>query len=179
MDKKSHIKIAMNTFDTLFQFHGELERLAFIYGSVEPDLNVFTYIKGHGENRVRPYILSSLKELEALPFWGISDFYKAGRTAHYIVDSFTYPHTSGFDGNIKEHVAWEKRIARKLLNQDELLIRRDIGSSLDEMKEEYRNTSPSFDNDILFAFSSLIMLLQKAYSPELAIPVATRKAYIR
>ncbi len=179
MDKKSHIKIASVTFSSLFPFYGTLKRYAYIYGSVEPDLNVFTYLRGHGEKRVRAYILEELNRLSRKQYWSILDFYKAGRISHYIVDSFTLPHTRMFKGNIKEHIAWEKTLARKVMGENEFPVRRDIGFTLDEIKERYLSAKASIENDILFSISALFRLLQRAFTPELAIQFSLEKASIR
>ena len=68
MDKKSHLKIANVTFDYLFAKKGLLKRLAYLYGSIEPDINVMTYLAGHGDERVRPYILKKLASLREYLF---------------------------------------------------------------------------------------------------------------
>ena len=179
MDKKSHLKIASIVADSVFPFANVFSRLAFLYGSLEPDLNVFTYIKGHGEGRVKGYIVKTLKELENKRFWSFSDYYKAGRISHYIVDSFTYPHTSSFEGSMKKHIEWEKRLAKCLFSTSEIKVKRGIGFTLDDIKKRYRMEIPSIENDITYSISSLLVLIRKAYSPEFVLPFAVRKIFIR
>ena len=157
------MKIANVTFDYLFAKKGLLKRLAYLYGSIEPDINVMTYLAGHGDERVRPYILKKLASLSEKMSWGLLEFYIAGRASHYIVDSFTFPHTKAFKGNIKEHVKWEKKLASVLLERDTFLIRSKIGDTIDEIKKEYESENESIENDITYSLSALIILLSKAY----------------
>lgn len=179
MDKKSHLKIEALVSESVFSFVSPLCRMAYIYGSVEPDLNVFTYLKGHWERKREGDVISALSALENKRFWTLYDFYKAGRISHYIVDSFTFPHTPAFSGSMKSHIEWEKKLAKSLFSMNEVKVRRGIGFDFKAIKDNYRKETPSIENDISYSVSALFLLLRSVYSPEFAFPFAVGKIVIR
>lgn len=93
---------------------------AFVFGCIEPDINILTYMKGsikfkklfcgHTRKHSLDYILKNLEYLNKQEKLNIFDFYKLGKIMHYIADSFTYPHTENFKGNIIEHTNYENKL---------------------------------------------------------------------
>lgn len=57
MNKRCHLKLTALVCSSVFPFIGICQKFVFLFGSIEPDINFFTYIKGHGDERVSNYIL--------------------------------------------------------------------------------------------------------------------------
>lgn len=96
-----------------------LYRKAFILGSIEPDMNPFTYLHGftkgvkfHGHNYGN--VLSVMKKLfdsvQEQKYFGARFYYRLGKLTHYIADAFTFPHNKGFHGGLREHCRYESTL---------------------------------------------------------------------
>ena len=169
MNKRCHLKLTALVCSSVFPLIGICQKFVFLFGSIEPDINFFTYIKGHGDERVSNYILRIIDCLRKKRRWSLLDFYKAGRAAHYIVDSFSFPHTKKFLGSIREHIAWESEIDELLFSQTEIEMSRGYFSDLGSWKKSYHRNTPSPENDITYASSALFALMAIAYSPNFAL----------
>ncbi len=98
----------------------EAERTAFRFGSVEPDLNCTTYLKGilhgngvHGHNyeQVLPRIERLLQALSDREEIRVLDWYRLGKLTHFVADAFTYPHNGCFPGDLRAHMKYEHQLA--------------------------------------------------------------------
>ncbi len=116
MKTETHLKFARKTTDIYLKDLTWFERRMFILGSVEPDINPFSYLKGFSvkpffghnwENR-KDFILSKAMALEN----GCLSPFSAGRLIHYICDAFTHTHNITYLGGIYEHSAYEKQLHR-------------------------------------------------------------------
>ncbi|MBQ9806783.1 MAG: zinc dependent phospholipase C family protein [Clostridia bacterium] len=94
-------------------------RRLFLCGCITPDYLPNTYFCGFGkEHTMRGHHASySYKKicriLERLQKCGVKrrrDCFRLGLLMHYVSDSFTYPHTDGFTGDMKEHRKYEKTL---------------------------------------------------------------------
>ena len=92
---------------------------ALILGSVAPDYNLVTYLRGivvkprfhgHNDEKTRPFVYRSLRALGEKEALTPRDFFRLGVTLHYLADSFTFPHTKAFTGTIWQHLEYEKQI---------------------------------------------------------------------
>lgn len=91
-------------------------RRAFMVGSVEPDRNVFTYLRGsrgmrkfsgHNAENSRRHIAICLVKLREAARWGVWEYFVLDSEIHYIADSFIYPHNAMFKGTMRGHIAYE------------------------------------------------------------------------
>lgn len=98
-----------------------LRRSLFFAGSVEPDFNPFTYLRGVRQSRAmrghhtvysERHILSLAKRLCRDGVRTLSDVFALGTLMHYLADSFTYAHTDRFPGNTAAHREYEKALHR-------------------------------------------------------------------
>ena len=89
---------------------------AFLWGCVEPDYNVLTYLKGsrsiqpfrgHNFKNAEHFILGMIGQLERTKRWGIKEYYRLGKLIHYISDAFTYPHNEHCSESLKGHLRYE------------------------------------------------------------------------
>jgi len=90
-------------------------------GSVLPDCNPFTYLRGigggqgvHGHNAevTRTCICRLLERLQCSRERDFLFGLRLGTALHYIADAFTYPHHAYYTGTLAEHVAYEASLHR-------------------------------------------------------------------
>ena len=108
----SHLEFAQYLVSFWLPSCTAAERDAFLFGSIEPDLNCTTYLKGmlhrngvHGHNyeQVLPRIDRLLHELTDKNGVHLLDWYRLGKLTHFIADAFTYPHNNCFPGDLRAH----------------------------------------------------------------------------
>lgn len=136
-----------------------------LLGSVLPDCNLFTYLRGiprhqglHGHNaeategKVGKLIEKAQKN-------GISGFLRGvrfGVSLHYLADAFTYPHHAYYPGTLRDHMAYEKELhgmfERYLWESGELpwTCADDLMAYLEKMLDFYRDCHHSERTDCRF-----------------------------
>ena len=95
-------------------------KMAFVFGSIEPDINVLTYFRGsiHGEEKLRGHNYeNALKYMEKLAgrlergkLGKLSRSFLLGKLIHYVADAFTYPHNAMFKGSLRQHCQYETEL---------------------------------------------------------------------
>lgn len=154
MRKKSHISLAgylLNSMNIDGLFH---HKKAFYLGSILPDC-IPSFI-------TRRHTIEETFDILTDEILKITDNYDADRginryftrhlgvVTHYIADYFTYPHNNIFEGNIKEHCSYEKKLItalRTYVRSEEAVKEREnnllfvtvdeILKFIKEMHEEY------------------------------------------
>ncbi len=139
----------------------------FCLGSVMPDWNPFTYMRGiragqgmHGHNaevtgkRICHLISESAEDASFDFIHGL----RLGTTMHYLADAFTYPHHEYYHGTLAGHVAYEaalhltfvryteKHSAPTVLQTEST----DFSACLDGMLKQYRKCRKTRHNDCRF-----------------------------
>lgn len=167
MRKKSHISLAVFLADKL-EFEGiNNHRRAFCVGSILPDCKPSFLTTKHAFNetfemvqkRIENYIEYSAS-LDKHTMKGARDL---GQIIHYTADYFTFPHNKHYDGNLKDHCVYEKKL---LLALKEYLNNYDVTKhteyeiyfeSLDELIEfikerhkEYVSRKRNVEDDCRF-----------------------------
>ncbi len=119
MKKKDHLQIGKLLLAQKDTKLSGIQRLAFLFGCVEPDINPFTYARGsikheflhghHADNssKHRHKLMHRLSNSGVHSLW---QWFSLGTLIHYAVDSFTYPHNSVFGGSMAEHIQYEKQL---------------------------------------------------------------------
>lgn len=154
MNTKDHYILAKEISGSLKNFGGKLKRLAFIAGCIAPDMNPFTYIKGHRFN-------DRCQSLKMILKSGKISVYNTGVIIHYIGDCFTFTHNSGFKGSLNEHIEYENHL-HTFINRD---FRRFAGKihipeniSLPELfqklHDEYLRNKSSCENDCRYIYTA-------------------------
>ncbi len=157
----SHLKLAVRAGSLIWQ-GGMISFLAYIFGSVQPDIKVTSYFLGTepgDEGRGHSYqtAIRRMGEIEALiamdPFSRIANSYRYGKLSHYAADAFTHAHnTDLFSGGIKEHREYEFLLDAALSLR--LLTLRQTASwvcsteNLKRIHEQYTRREPSPENDL-------------------------------
>lgn len=154
METKDHLYLA-KLITGAADFGSKLKKAAFEYGCISPDLNPFTYVKGHTYDGTASYVRKIIKSLYG-KLKTPSDYFDLGRAVHFIGDYFTFPHTPFFKGNLSEHVSYEGYLHKHIISSDNNIlsdIKTDITSSgkcinlLEKMHERYAVSKKSISCD--------------------------------
>ena len=165
--KKSHISLAGFLADKLEHEGVKSHRKAFCLGSILPDCMPSFLTTKHAFNetfemlqkRIENYIeYSATKDKHTMK--AARDL---GQIIHYTADYFTFPHNKHYDGNLKDHCVYEKKL---LLALKEYLNNYDVTKhteyeiyfeSLDELIEfikerhkEYVSRKRNVEDDCRF-----------------------------
>lgn len=101
MQKRTHTLLARTLLRSETGFSARRFELAFLFGSFQPDVNPFSYLKGslhynklkgHNYNNSRAYINARILKLQRRRRWTIWQYYTLGKLTHYLADAYTYPH---------------------------------------------------------------------------------------
>ena len=120
MKRKDHTALARYLLDSEAgreHWKSPLRRRLFLCGCISPDYLPTTYLCGffkkgamqghHEKNSKRKIERLILRLRDGKPHraWNC---YRLGILIHYVADSFTYVHTEGFEGSIREHRRYER-----------------------------------------------------------------------
>lgn len=124
MKKKDHLMLASFILRLADASVLSLHSTAFTAGCIEPDLNVFSYLRGslkgkkfHGHNagNCRTHLEKLLGKIEERGLTSGYDCFLLGVAVHYIADSFTAVHnTDILDVDVKTHLEYENRLHEDL-----------------------------------------------------------------
>ena len=129
-----------------------LRKEAFVIGNLLPDFVPFTYLDGFRSTRrmvghnlpySQPKIARKLKKGLSVGLHSASDAFRLGVLTHYLADSFTYPHTTDFQGSYKDHSAYERR------------LKAEFPKHLSQIAEAEPATSPDFLRDAKQQYDSI------------------------
>ena len=161
MNLRSHLMLSV------FLLRGiSVRRIAFIFGSIEPDIALPTYLKGsfhgrklHGHDydnmivRIQ-HVLEKLREGRGS---GIVQSYRLGKLMHYIADSFTFPHNRSFSGTLREHMLYEdglEEVLRKSLKEGLIPLQQDEESPdhcyISRKHDEYMKAENTMEADAFY-----------------------------
>lgn len=164
MEIKSHMLLAKYLLNQIPE--SAIYRKIFIWGCIEPDLNMFSYLKGslkyqkfkgHNYNSSSNYSIHVLEKLQGKSQWSLLDYYRLGKLMHYLSDAFTYPHNDHFTGNLWEHRVYEARLHSYFatyLNQcskeNAKNYPEDVKKYIKKFHRQYMRTSGDMNNDAKF-----------------------------
>ena len=90
-------------------------KMAFLFGNIEPDYNRISYMGlhkehfslGHSYNCRKGQIRATMnREYTGSLLW----WFRCGKAFHYLTDSFSRPHNPEFGYNSPAHVAYERKL---------------------------------------------------------------------
>ena len=169
MKKKAHILLTGRIACRLVSINDA----PLLWGSIMPDLLVFTYLRPHTWENTRRKIFRMMRHLSKTGCTGNISALRLGYIIHYIEDYFTYPHNINFEGSIEDHVRFENEEAGWLTGQ---LIEKnakpggsvpaemaftdinDVIAGLEKMHAEYMESTPGFENDFAYAAKAVSMV---------------------
>lgn len=113
METKDHYALARSMTEHLNI--SKWKKAAFSFGNIEPDFNRFSYMgrkkehfaNGHSYQCRKPQIFEFMEKpyRDNILWW-----YRAGKTFHYLTDSFSRPHNPEFGYRSAAHVKYEIRL---------------------------------------------------------------------
>lgn len=174
MQKRSHRLLATSLLAARDGFCARRFEWAFLLGSVQPDCNPLTYLKGsrrayrlrgHNFSNSRPYIHRRIHRLQNRRRWNIWHYYTLGKLTHYLADAFTYPHNETYPESLLEHRRYEKNL--RLYLADALPrctprpepLRTDLTAAIDELHRQYLESLSDMRRDVQYALRALNLLM--------------------
>ncbi|MBQ3600609.1 MAG: zinc dependent phospholipase C family protein [Lachnospiraceae bacterium] len=166
METKNHFHLA--------KFIGTKQNLskhtnALIFGSIMPDFNLPSHLRGHTYKDSIHLIQDKASSLVKHPIWNNDSYYDLGVILHYVADYFTFPHNENFHGSFSQHLRYERclhnhfvqflkkqqNINAGILSSCSLKFNSlwDLFDILKEKHHEYCLTKPSFNKDCNYIFS--------------------------
>lgn len=170
MNLLTHVAISRILYDH-FERQMELDRSAFIYGNIKPDLSCKLMRKAHIMENYYDYICSSSGELmkneKSLAEFSV----ELGQICHYVCDFFCRYHLNKeIFGNLREHFLYELRLQYelwKLTRKGKLDLdiysrkeRSDIASIIFQMRSDYFSEAATMNKDIYYAISTAIWVCE-------------------
>lgn len=145
-------------------------KLAFMFGSVMPDFNKFSYMGHHVKDWARGHSFR-VRRKEIIHFFrrhyrhSSVWWFLAGLKFHYLGDSFSRPHNPEFGYSSKDHVAyeWELHYAvRELLasgrHYPPAKVTGNLNRWLNDRHRQYLRKSTGIREDVYYLDSSLMGL---------------------
>ena len=174
MQKRTHTLLARTLLRGETGFSARRFELAFLFGSFEPDVNPFSYLKGslrhnklkgHNYTNSRAYINAKIVKLQRRRQWTIWHYYTLGKLTHYLADAYTYPHNENYPDTMLDHHCYEtdlRRFMRGYLAHryvQRQQARRDLIAALEELHEQYMSTRASMIRDANYILKATGLLM--------------------
>ncbi|MGE4277849.1 MAG: zinc dependent phospholipase C family protein [Lawsonibacter sp.] len=166
METKSHVLLAKYLLKQIPDFDSAIYQKVFILGCIEPDFNMFSYLKGslkcqrfrgHNYNSSSNYTAHILEKLQGKRYWGLREYYRLGKLMHYLSDAFTYPHNDNFSGTLWEHRVYEARLhpcfaacLKQCSKENTKDYPEDVRGYIGEFHRQYTRASGDVNNDAKF-----------------------------
>lgn len=138
MQTKDHLALGQYLAQT-FHIIAPVKRAAFVIGTIMPDINKCSYIRGYFQLRCayarnlqsglltlndhrrmligghtaegsRFYVNEIYRSLQKKKHLTVLDYYRLGKGVHYLADRFTYPHTMTYTDGFFSHIRYEKQL---------------------------------------------------------------------
>ena len=174
MQKRSHARLASALLNCENVSPVRRYKWAFLLGSVQPDCNPLSYLKGslhhkkfggHTYANSRRYIETRIRRLQKRRHWTVWQYYTLGKLTHYVADAFTYPHNSHFPEHGWAHHTYETRLRTEFaeyLDSAELCRTervKDLPAELYRLHEEYMAAGSSPERDISYILRANALLM--------------------
>ncbi len=164
LKKKDHLMLASFILSLAGSSVLSLHSAAFTAGCIEPDLNVFTYLRGsrkekkfHGHNagNCRAHLEKLLGKIEERGLTSGYGCFLLGVAVHYIADSFTAVHnTDILDVDVKTHLEYENRLHEELMRAlskpfifEQDMLNTSLKDYVNDNHHVYSASAPSTKND--------------------------------
>lgn len=159
--------------------HLRCHRRAFLLGCVEPDYNVFSYLRGmryyekfrgHNAENSSAFLSHCFTDFEGHTLHSAWDYFRLGTMIHYAADAFTAPHNNFWTGTLSEHCAYEAALHQK--------FERMLATAHPEqipyweyalLHRSYCREAHGMETDFQYILTACLSLLKK-YSLQIAEP---------
>ena len=174
MQKRTHTLLARTLLRSEMGFAAKRFELAFLFGSFQPDVNPFSYLKGslhynklkgHNYANSRNYINAKIVKLQHRQFWTVWQYYTLGKLTHYLADAYTYPHNENYPNTMLDHHCYETDLrkfmrgylAHRYIRRQQ--ARRDLVADLEELHQQYMETRASMIRDANYILKATGLLM--------------------
>ncbi|MBR2019376.1 MAG: zinc dependent phospholipase C family protein [Clostridia bacterium] len=168
MKRKDHKALAyylMNCAEQGPLWKRTWHRRFFVWGCICPDYVPFTYLRGFRQSHAMlghharysgAYIQKMIQRLQRRGVKKRRDCFALGKLMHYLADSFTFPHTNGFTGTMREHRRYEKELHERFekqlfsvqMTERQTAFRgRLLTDHLQRIREEYDRAGGGYEPD--------------------------------
>lgn len=169
----SHLFISKTLYDHLPKGM-EIDKKAFMYGSIRPDLPSKLFQKPHTLDNYLNIVCKISNELMNNKYSLKQYSYKLGEICHFICDFFCYYHSDEAIYNKSlSHFIYEFRlhfILRRTYIKEEMkkildveTEREDITSIISEMQKKYFLNSKSFKKDIYYSYLTALWICKSLF----------------
>lgn len=170
MRKKSHIALGRFLIEKAQLNELESHRKAFLIGCILPDCKPSFLTKKHEFNGTYEDVKEMIRNLtqDCNIYTRIERIYwrELGQIIHYIADYFTFPHNITYQGNLKEHCAYEQELKLSLkayVYSDQAMMREeeriqmnsveDLFEYIEKKHEEYLQEPSDIQRDMDYILS--------------------------
>ena len=174
MQKRTHTLLARTLLRSEMGFAAKRFELAFLFGSFQPDVNPFSYLKGslhynklkgHNYANSRNYINAKIVKLQHRQFWTVWQYYTLGKLTHYLADAYTYPHNENYPNTMLDHHCYETDLrkfmrgylAHRYIRRQQ--ARRDLVAALEELHQQYMEARASMIRDANYILKATGLLM--------------------
>lgn len=174
MQKRTHTLLARTLLRSEMGFAAKRFELAFLFGSFQPDVNPFSYLKGslhynklkgHNYANSRNYINAKIVKLQHRQCWTVWQYYTLGKLTHYLADAYTYPHNDNYPNTMLDHHCYETDLrkfmrgylAHRYIRRQQ--ARRDLVAALEELHQQYMETRASMIRDANYILKATGLLM--------------------
>lgn len=146
-------------------------RRAFLLGCVEPDYNVFSYLRGmrhcrkfrgHNAENSSAFLTHCFADFNGRALRSAWDYFRLGTMIHYAADAFTAPHNGSWNGSLIEHCAYEASLHRKF---GKMLAAANSERfpywEYEALHKSYCSEKPSMETDFRCILTACLSLLKK------------------
>ena len=150
-------------------------RRAFLLGCVEPDYNVFSYLRGgcrfeklrgHNAENSAAFLARCAADFDRNGVFSSWDYFRLGVMLHYAADAFTAPHNGFWTGTLREHRAYEAELHGKF---ETMLASVQLGRlpcrEYASLHEAYRAQAPGTETDFRYILTACASLMKKYLLP--------------
>ena len=184
MRTADHMNLSRYIMEHMDAGASKLQKAVFVFGSIEPDINMLTYFRGsiHGEEKLRghnyenvmKYMEKLTRRLEKGGMGTVRQSFLLGKLVHYVADSFTYPHNSIFPGNLGEHCQYEtelhdyvnQMISSDNVNLDSIDGEIDIVGYIEGIHDRYVGEAPGCENDYRHITHAISVVTERFWQTE-------------
>lgn len=175
MNLNSHLKMASKVMNLYTRKQRFTERLAFLFGNIEPDIiGSFMFVPHSAQARGESFekrIKNCIDNIENARHGGVYTNIKLGILCHFLADFFCYAHNGGIPSS-REHIGYEMAITKCLKAQSPIgtavmLPSRRAEKILENIwaaHAEYMSLPSNPERDIAYAVSLCAYLFGSADS---------------
>ena len=162
------------------QFHYPVKkelRRAVILGSIEPDYNPITYLRGslkiekfrgHNFENAHHCIKRLIYKIETGNMSEIKRCYLLGKLLHYVADAFTFPHNKAFKGTLAEHCSYEmelhgymeRALQRQSVDWVQIRSNKSLMDQIDDMHQKYLDEPHGYRTDFCYILDAVALVFE-------------------